>query len=65
MGAETGIEGMVGGVADESSVIGTHGEERGIALNESTAETIVDPNLAAQAAIGIIGGAERIVRFSL
>ena len=61
MGAEAGIKGVVGGVTDEGRVVGAHGEKRRVAVDESAAETVVDSGLAAQAAVGIIGGAERVV----
>ena len=62
MRAEAGIERMVGRIADESSVVGTYGEKRRVAVNQRAAEALVNSGLAAQAAVEIIGGAERVVR---
>src|SRR5690242_10900620 len=64
MGAEAGVKGVVGWVADKGCVVGAHGEKRRVAVNQRAAETLINAGLAAQMAIGIIGGVERVVRLS-
>jgi hypothetical protein len=61
--AEAGLEGVIGGIADEGGVIGTHGEERSEAIDERGAETVVDSGLQREMAVEIFGGVEGIVSF--
>src|SRR5581483_4621648 len=60
--AETGFEGVIGGIVDEQRVIGTHGEEGSVAIDQGGSKAFVDAGLIGEAAIGVVRGVERVVR---
>src|SRR5215831_7974884 len=62
MGVEAGVKSVVCRVADESGIVGTHGEKRRVAVNQRAAKALVDAGLAAHAAIGIVGRAKGVMR---
>ena len=63
MSRETGLKGVVRGIADERSVVRADREERAVAVDQYGIEAIVDALLAAHLAVKIFGGVEWIVRF--
>src|SRR5215472_58512 len=62
MRAEAAVKRMVGRIADEGRIVGTHGEKRRVAVYQRAPETVVDSRLAARVTIEIVGGAEGIMR---
>src|SRR5260370_28631673 len=63
MGAEAGFKGAMRGIVNEYGIVGAHGEERRIAVDQRSPEALVDTGLSAQASIEIIRRVERIVSF--
>ena len=62
MRAKSHFKGMVGGVVNEHSFVGTDEKEKLVAVHQARAETGVDAGLAGLFAVGIDGGVEGVVR---
>src|SRR5258705_11656310 len=58
---KAGFEGVIGGIGNEHSVIGTHGKKGAVAVNERGAEAIVDAELTGKMAVVVVGRVEGIV----
>src|ERR1700741_953847 len=63
MGSEAGLEGVIGGITDESGVVGVYGKKGGEAVDQCGAEALVDAGLVGQVTIEVFGGIERVVGF--
>src|SRR3954454_17710484 len=60
---QTGIESMVGGIADERRIVGTHGEKGRKAIDQGGSKAFTNSGLSGQMAVEIVGGVEWIVSF--
>src|SRR5437879_12648281 len=63
MGAEAGFKRAIRGIVNKCGIVGAHGEERRIPVDQGSPEALVDSRLVALATVKVIGCVEWIMRF--